>query len=69
MTAEQITQMPIVSDHDISIQGFADPVIMRMDPKTKALLLTIRRALIMILGALEDYLCLERSITPKSRRD
>jgi hypothetical protein len=31
--------------------------------------MTVRQALIMILGALEDYLGLERSIVPRHRRE
>ncbi len=32
------------------------------------LLLALRQALIMMLGAMEDYLAMERSIVPKHRR-
>lgn len=38
-----------------------------MDPKTRALLLCVRSALIMTLGALEDFLGLPRSIPKKGR--
>ena len=41
------------------------------DPDKEAwvqFLMTIRQALIMILGALEDYLGMERSIVPRHRR-
>lgn len=34
----------------------------------RALLMTIRQALIMILGAIEDYLNIERSIIPRNKR-
>lgn len=37
-------------------------------PQQRRLLMTVRQALIMMLGALEEYLGLERSITPKSDR-
>jgi hypothetical protein len=37
--------------------------------RTRALLIAIRQALIIMLGALEDYLEMERSITPKHKRD
>jgi len=39
-----------------------------IDNKTRVLLLAIRQALLMALGALEDYLNLERSIIPKHRK-
>jgi hypothetical protein len=35
------------------------------NPRTKALLIAIRQALIMVLGAIEDYLEMPRSIMPK----
>lgn len=39
-----------------------------VDEKTRTLLTIVRRALIMILGAVEDYLEIERSITPRAKR-
>lgn len=36
--------------------------------QTKTLLMTMRQAMIMILGAIEDYLGMERSIIPKHKR-
>ena len=36
--------------------------------RTRVLLIAVRQALIMTLGALEDYLDLERSIVPKHKR-
>ena len=43
------------------------------DVRRQALLMTVRSALIMVLGALEDYLRIPRSIPPRSspryRRD
>jgi hypothetical protein len=36
--------------------------------RERTLLMTIRQALIMILGALEDYLGEERSIIPRRKR-
>jgi hypothetical protein len=36
--------------------------------RTRKLLIAVRQALIMVLGALEDYLELNRSITPKHKR-
>lgn len=36
--------------------------------RTRVLLLAVRQALLIVLGALEDYLCMERSIVPKHRR-
>jgi len=38
-------------------------------PQVKRLLITIRQALIMVLGAIENFLGMERSITPKRKRD
>lgn len=42
--------------------------IMELDPRTRELWLTIRRALIMLLGALEDYLGLDRTLPPRRDR-
>lgn len=39
-----------------------------VDERTKVLLLSVRQAIIMMLGALEDYLGLPRSITPRHRK-
>jgi hypothetical protein len=36
--------------------------------RQRALLLAIRQALIMMLGAIEDYLEIERSIIPRHKR-
>ncbi len=38
------------------------------DSRTKTLLMALRQALIIALGALEDYLGMERSIMPKHKR-
>lgn len=39
-----------------------------MDERTKVLLMCVRQALIMVLGAIEEYLGIDRSIVPKHRR-
>lgn len=39
-----------------------------MSERQRALLLALRQALIIALGAIEDYLGMERSIIPKHRR-
>ena len=39
-----------------------------IDGRTRVLLLAIRQALIIALGALEEYLGMERSIIPKRKR-
>ena len=39
-----------------------------IDGRTRVLLLAIRQALIIALGALEQYLGMERSIIPKRKR-
>lgn len=39
-----------------------------IDVRTHALLLALRQCLIMALGAVEDYMGMERSIVPKHRR-
>ncbi len=39
-----------------------------MSERTKALLMSIRQALIMMLGAIEDYLGKQRSIVPRGKR-
>ncbi len=39
-----------------------------MDAKTRQFLIRLRQAIIMILGALEEYLDLPRSITPKHKK-
>lgn len=38
-------------------------------PRTRVLLLALRQALLIALGALEDYLGCERSVTPKHKRN
>ncbi len=38
------------------------------DPRTRAFLDVLRRALIMVLGALDDYLGYERTVPPKRPR-
>ena len=40
-----------------------------MTDRTRTLLMAIRQALIIALGAIEEYLEIERSITPKHKRD
>jgi len=45
-----------------------NPDKIMIDDSTRVLLLSFRQALLMILGALEDYLQLPRSITPKHLR-
>jgi hypothetical protein len=40
-----------------------------IEPRARTLLLAVRQALIIALGALEDYLSVPRSIIPKHRRD
>ena len=42
----------------------AEPV----DRRTKSFLMCIRQAIIIILGGIEDFLGLERSITPRRKR-
>ena len=39
-----------------------------IDAKWRALLMTTRQALIMVLGAIEDFLGLQRSIIPGQKR-
>lgn len=39
-----------------------------IDDRTRVLLMAVRQALIMILGALEEYLGMERSIIPRKKR-
>lgn len=39
-----------------------------IEDKERAFLLTMRQALLMQLGAIEDRLNIERSVTPKHRR-
>ena len=39
-----------------------------IDTRQRVFLMAIRQALIMALGALEDYLGLDRSIVPRHRR-
>ena len=38
------------------------------DPKLKVLLMAIRQALLIALGALENYLDIERSVIPKHKK-
>jgi len=39
-----------------------------IEPRTRVLLMALRQALIICLGAIEDYLDMERSITPRRKR-
>jgi hypothetical protein len=39
-----------------------------MNPELRTLLMAIRQALIIALGALEDFLQIERSIVPRRKR-
>jgi hypothetical protein len=39
-----------------------------LDPKLKVLLMAIRQALLIALGALEEYIGLERSVIPKHKK-
>lgn len=39
-----------------------------LDPKLKVLLMAIRQALLIALGALENYLDIERSVIPKHKK-
>ena len=40
----------------------------QISPRTRVLLMAVRQALLICLGAIEDYLQIERSITPKHQR-
>ena len=40
-----------------------------MDERQRILLMTFRQALIMVLGALEDYMGMPRSVVPKRKRE
>lgn len=42
--------------------------VTEINPKTKALLYAVRQALLIVLGAIEDYLGCSRSVTPKHDR-
>lgn len=39
-----------------------------MDERTRALWMAVRQCLLMLLGAVEDYLELERSVIPRHKR-
>ncbi len=39
-----------------------------LHPKQRVLLLAFRQSLLMMLGAIEDYLGVERSVCPKHKR-
>jgi hypothetical protein len=39
-----------------------------IDDKTKVLMMAIRQALLIALGAIEEFLGIERSVTPKHKR-
>jgi hypothetical protein len=41
----------------------------QIEPRTRTLLLAVRQALIIALGAIEDYLSVPRSIVPKHKRE
>jgi len=40
-----------------------------IDPKLKILLMAIRQALLIALGALEEYMGIERSVIPKHKKN
>ena len=40
-----------------------------IDERARVLLMAVRQALIIALGAIEDYLGLERSIIPRRKRE
>lgn len=42
---------------------------MDVDERTRRLLMVVRQALIMVLGALEEYLGMPRSIVPQRKRE
>jgi len=42
--------------------------MIQVDDKTRVLLYAIRQALLMLLGALEDFMEIERSVIPKHKR-
>jgi len=50
----------------ISLQNSAENVT--VDQRQRALWFAVRQALIIILGAIEDYLGIERSIVPRHKR-
>jgi len=52
---------------ELPLAGVRDESI--IDGRTRVLLIAIRQALIIALGALEEYLGMERSIVPKHRRN
>lgn len=39
-----------------------------IDPRARIFMISVRQALIMLIGALEDYLGIERSIVPRHKR-
>lgn len=41
---------------------------MPVEARTRALLMSVRQALIMVLGSLEDYLGMPRSIVPRRKK-
>jgi hypothetical protein len=43
----------------------AHPDSVALPPRLRILLMTVRQALIIVLGAIEDYLEMERSIIPR----
>ena len=45
-----------------------DYSMIQVDDKTRVLLYAIRQALLMLLGALEDFMEIERSVIPKHKR-
>jgi len=49
-------------------QSVHEDSIAQMPERTKVLLLAVRQALIIVLGALEDYMEMERSIVPRRKR-
>jgi len=48
-------------------QILVDDYTTTIDPKTRVLLLAVRQALLIVLGALENHLGIPRSVEPRRR--
>lgn len=60
-----------MTENSVTVTNCQSGYVFVEDPekaKTRTLLMAFRQAIIIVLGALEDYLNIERSIIPKHKR-
>lgn len=65
---DQKSLMPTIDAAELTRQLLAARAGQPVTERDKRLFLTLRQAHIMMIGAIEDYLGMERSIPPKHKR-